>query len=92
MPWYGNATLAGQLATAVGGNLGDSLGGTNPAIPQAFFAYGISPSGSRVSVTFTFDGGLLLDCPSSCPLIGDLYYYAILGFTIPSGPSVINTQ
>ena len=91
MPWYGNSALAGQLATAVGSNLGDFQGGTNPSTVQALFAYVIS--GSLVSIAYMSGSPLTpYNCPGGCAGVSTLYAYVILGSLIPSGPSAADTQ
>ena len=90
MPWFGNASLAGQIASAVGMNLGGFLGGTPTGGGfSALTAYAIN--GSYVSIQYV-SGTNTINCPINCPSVGSNYDYIILGSPIVYGPSAADTQ
>lgn len=71
-PWWGNSTLGNALAGLVKGGAGGYQGAYSGV--AALFGYALN--GSYVSIDYWASS--TLHCPTSCPRIGDNYYYAYL--------------
>ena len=53
-PWWGDASLATELATLVQFDLGDTLGGNDPTVISAPFVYGVVDSGGSLSLSMVY--------------------------------------
>ena len=74
-PWWGDPVLAAAITTELGYQLGDYLGGTNQDDPSSPLGYAFDSG--YVSVTFREEGNTQ-NCPNSCPLSFESYYYVFV--------------
>lgn len=84
-PWWGNASLAGEISSAVQYSLGGYINNAATSGPSAFVGYDLN--GSAVSLSY-WNGSRAVGC-SSCVGQNSTYWWIFL--SPPTGPTAVDT-